>query len=1183
MTVQSNLYASRIFSEHPITCFPLDDVNNPVVKVTRIMNDNDFSSWTVGPGIVEGYNDPPDPAKCVNFTKTLVQQPLNIVSPVFIHNISAVSQLNVSFRIATDAVGAKISVGIETDAGPKVTPTSSTLPHKLDLDGEVAGELSIPQNTWVDVKGHAYGFASSEKEYKIWIRLSGTPHGVDLNYWVSDITVMNGTKDITTIITKEWNEAHYNFDPIFGGLTCKLLEAVPYAGADERGYYLIEDDELLAKNYGIPLVYGSDNSTKIYPSTQTYNISKAEYRSWSLVKNDGGPDNIWGDWKSPHTVHDLLYEYEQKVYFPLPSIVLPGHGVINQGGRYNTYTVEFWMKLTNNSLTSKKIWGPLRSSDGLYVKDGFITLMIGNKFASHPIGSWGRPMLIDMIFRRDQAVLVINGERVATVRFDSSKIDLAPVDEDWVGFFGDKDIQNFEIDCYSLFPYAVPDLVAKRRFVWGQGVESVAVDTNAYDSSLAFIDYPVAEYTTQKLYPDVERWDAGYSNNLVATRNSLSTPNYKLPSINIGGYTEDVFYWENLVKNGTDNRPDTYFTLHPDPAWTQPCHLLYNSLNVLNDPVKMIYGTFEGLRTPDKQTLFKFVNTASKHEIEFFLLEDKVKAEYRGDTTFTLREHTVDLSKPFGVGIHLGELFALYGSLATRFFGTPSLVQLYVGGDGVNTFEGKIYRVGFCNEASEASLPDFGEVVIESDVEAKWFMTATASYTLKAKQEFNTYFLDIAVSAYWEEYFPLSYFAKMGWTPEGQQVYDLDFIQYNRGFPTVATQDVDGNYDFSKSPIKTYLTFQRLTNKRIIRHLDEFPNHISLGKHRIVDTNEDRVLVVNGMTTRAMTNISQEAFEITDRTIIYPPKRLGIHNTAVVLHHKIEIDGILSSPFKMRSQALASKVLDDFDFPRIGTRYGYEISPYLRAGHYYDYRGKVPFCIYKGNTPYLYLTQDSGIEVVGTHDTIEKGITLPINKQLVQSYDVIMFEVWVNWGGTDQQTLFSLDAPSGIIDFGVTKGTLTFPSMGMTFFQDGNKVGAPVLVKGEWTIIGVVFRHPINFGNYLGGINLLSGAVFNGISFHHPTGAQLFIQKDKRTWEEVKDDNDAATVDNWAKWQPITLSDMLYKTTHTEYPIGPDMFYDVYTGTNRTIVDDTHGMLLQEDAVVLFSDIEWSSFSRKPL
>jgi hypothetical protein len=68
-------------------------------------------------------------------------------------------------------------------------------------------------------------------------------------------------------------------------------------------------------------------------------------------------------------------------------------------------------------LTPFKIFGPISSDDGLYVEDGFLTLVIGNQFASHFVGEWFRPMLIHIRLIKDSASLLVNGEEVLSLSF----------------------------------------------------------------------------------------------------------------------------------------------------------------------------------------------------------------------------------------------------------------------------------------------------------------------------------------------------------------------------------------------------------------------------------------------------------------------------------------------------------------------------------------------------------------------------------------------------------------------------------------------------------------------------------------------------------------------------------------------------------------------------------------------
>ena len=85
---------------------------------------------------------------------------------------------------------------------------------------------------------------------------------------------------------------------------------------------------MVAKNTGIPLVFGASGITKLTP-------------------NNGSP-----------------------------SVIFPGKGFLHETGRYNNYTVEFWARLSSETNLAKRIFGPIGSEDGLYVEGGFLTLFI---------------------------------------------------------------------------------------------------------------------------------------------------------------------------------------------------------------------------------------------------------------------------------------------------------------------------------------------------------------------------------------------------------------------------------------------------------------------------------------------------------------------------------------------------------------------------------------------------------------------------------------------------------------------------------------------------------------------------------------------------------------------------------------------------------------------------------------
>ena len=84
--------------------------------------------------------------------------------------------------------------------------------------------------------------------------------------------------------------------------------------------------------------------------------------------------------------------------------------------------------------------------------------------------------------------------------------------------------------------------------------------------------------------------------------------------------------------------------------------------------------------------------------------------------------------------------------------------------------------------------------------------------------------------------------------------------------------------------------------------------------------------------------------------------------------------------------------LNDNSFNPVGTRFGTDLFPYKRSGLYYDYKSKNPFSIYKGSTPYLYLTRYSGIELRGQYDpAVDRGLVVPINSSTAVSLVTFFF------------------------------------------------------------------------------------------------------------------------------------------------------------------------------------------------
>ena len=183
-----------------------------------------------------------------------------------------------------------------------------------------------------------------------------------------------------------------------------------------------------------------------------------------------------------------------------PSLIIPGKGFLNKVGQYKDYTVEFWAKINSDALDPKRIFGPIASTDGLYIESGFLTLVIGTNFSSNFVGEWYRPMLIHFRVSRNIASVLINGEEVISLPIDTASLELPDEfynnkSQDWLGFYGYDGLITLDIDCIAIYPYQVAALVAKRRFAYGQAVPSSDNIDSGFNGSSAFIDYPFADYT----------------------------------------------------------------------------------------------------------------------------------------------------------------------------------------------------------------------------------------------------------------------------------------------------------------------------------------------------------------------------------------------------------------------------------------------------------------------------------------------------------------------------------------------------------------------------------------------------------------------------------------------------------------------------------------------------------------
>ena len=1205
MANPSNLYAEKIFSEHPLALWALDQTVD-YISLFDLDYQDIQNYWTVSGATASlETSNVNAPFSTIEVNKLLGNVPSGATTDIVCISPNLANFSNLNTNLGTFCVGAHIyidSVHIKSvSIGFEYTDTSTA-----SIVQQLKTYENLNSNSWIFVS-QTSEIVNENTTLRVVIKITSETGGVtssDYLYYINGVSV------------GQWSE-EFNYQslgvvptsmPAEIALTSdQVISSPAYGVSGENAYYIVSDDTLFAKNTSIPLVYGASNVT-------------------TLIPNPSGE----------------------------PSLIIPGKGFLNQVGQYKDYTVEFWARINSDSLISKKIFGPIASEDGLYVDNGFLTLVIGKNFSSYFVGEWFRPMFIQIRLIRNAASLILNGEEVLSLIIETDSLELpeeynqSNKNQDWLGFYAYDDITPIDIDCVAIYSYQVPINVAKRRWVYGQGVISPEGINSSYGGTSAFIDYSFADYTANYSYPDFAEWQQGSFDNLATTAKVLRTPEYKLPEIYLSDKTLAELYQDNKSIQSSVSGPiddKTFITFRPNNSWnTKACSFNFNNFNILNTKIDCFYGVFSNHNLNSNQTLFKIYNSLNNN---YFLIEQSQNVitynlYYNGVNEVIYTSEIIESHQLFSAGINIELLIETFGGNISTFFGSRNSLKMYVGGDGSlsKTFLGRMYSIGFSTTKNTIPISDYfnsNGIAIFDDMSisgitqednAIGLFNHLGSYTLLPLEAYGSYFLDIGVSGSWQDYLPLSYFAQFVTNDVGNQFYDLDFLQFNVGVPsptslieneTTSTwtyaellqsyfqptqqtyyqfdnqlltgwndyQDASENvvknyqYDTAGSVVRCYLTFQ---------YIKDGANLLDSNFNITQPVLRDSIIDID-----KYTNWETTKFEVVNNAIVYPSKTVDFNDLAIVYNLEFNVRGILSKPVLLNKLQLASQAFNDNSFNPIGTRFGVDLFPYKRSGIYYDYKSKNPFTIYKGSTPYLYLTKDSGVQVRGDIVSLEsRGISLPINQALSSDYLISAVQMWVKYSEDEFPAvpieLFEIVYKENIFKFYIiansdtgerarvfAKNLLTGQIIdNLEYYWNGLRVAEPILTSKEWGVLGIFFPQSLNFDEFSGAINLNGPILFNNIAYYQANNLQQVQGTITRPWIKVKTED--AINFNWSFWGTNkTWYQTLIVGSSDLYGVNPGDIYRTYLGTNKIIFDDENGLSLDSDKMQIYQDVTWST------
>lgn len=1222
MSSPSNLYAEKIFSEHPLCLWALDDALDYVSLINE--SHRDMSNWNISGGVVQQstfINEPFQNSVVSKISGNVIQDGLAQIE--LVSNSIGVSLSDLNSQLSSFNIGAyfyannpyisSIEIGyryFDEALATYITNTktlNTSISNRWIFISETFGKPSASGPMFLVIRINYIGGGQQPSDNEFFI------NGVSLGQWSENF---NSTSLGVTPIPVPQNI------PVPDGLMA--IEAAAYGLQNLSGYYFVKENALLAKNASLPMVYGTSNVTILSP-------------------NNGNP-----------------------------SLVIPGFGFLNETGRYNNFTLEAWLRINSDSSLLKRIIGPIASDDGIYVHGPNISLKVGNSIGHFYIGEWYRPMLIHLRFSQNQASLLINSEEVISIDIDNSvifpdKLNSSGKDNDWIAFYAYDDISPIEIDCVAIYPYIVSQVVAKRRFVYGQGVEFPENINTAYSGSSIFIDYPFANYSNSYSYPDMGKWQQGIVENLSVDNNMLSTKNPVLPEVVFDNKTNNE--WFTDLKQA-QNEFSSFITLRPSSSWDSTNgHIYFNNLDMISEDIKSFYGIFkQKVGTHFKQTLFEIVDKQTDDKFKIILNTDSIDyvLTYNGkdQLLYTAQKHYH--GENFAVGINIDTLCNSLGGNLPAFFGRKESLSFYVGGnkDLSQTFVGNIYTVGFLSKNNLSKIsnsfnnvgiisdqPEFPDLDIDAILDGgdpetlEWILSydgglpatiATIqlsnhipSYGLYLNSLVDTIFLDVMADSYWEDYLPATYLSKYVKDSSGNPKYDLDFVQFNINYPAPSKfieEESSGSWtyeelqesfahpiqrtyesldnalftgynDYSDLKNKSIKTYRYDTSTSLLRSFITFQYAATGASKNYLTFTNIQLAPKNGVIRPGSNgeNWSTTRYEVVDGMVIYPPVGISIDDLIMVTHLEIKSKSLVSQPINIRKLQFASQSLDSTSPNTIGTRFGNDIYPYRKSGLYFDYKGDNPFTIYRGSSPYLYLTKTTGIELAGDYDPqISRGLSIPINKEKSDDYKVIAMQAGIRYGkdffpyapvqifeiksktahikfymvanhpSGKRAKIYAINAKTGAIENGIG------------FYWNGKITKEPNITIKEWGMLGIRFASSLNFNNYSGAIRITGPLLTNNVSFYQSTNLQEVQQVANRPWFRVKT---SGLVDyDWEYWDTsFNWNGVLVISATSYYGVDPSDIYKAYTGTNKIIVDDTREFTFRSYEYNVIKDVSWES------
>jgi hypothetical protein len=376
MVNPSNLYAEKIFSEHPVAMWSFDDnikYNSVITDSQRLLS----GDWTFS-----AFGGLTVSASSYDTTEMGIYPKLGSLSTAVSTSPTTSSgtfYANSDFTITT--AEDTFSVGMYIF---KLTPYLTSIKIAYVLGSTSYGSSTIPVDKLYEWDFVSATFATQVTNATIEITFNySAPSTIDsVDFFVNGLTVGSFAEDSNLVDLGSQAEtlpANLAISPSF----TKGIPVSRYNSASDFGYVITKDGKSYGRNTSFPMTYGSENVLVLSPN-------------------------------------------ETDTPYAAPSLIVPSHGFLNESEKYKTKTFEAWIRVKAQTTEPKRIIGPISGTDGLYVDGAYLILSVGKEFGSFYVGEWDRPMLIHIVTSINSAKLFLNGDLVISLAYDTDELNLEP-------------------------------------------------------------------------------------------------------------------------------------------------------------------------------------------------------------------------------------------------------------------------------------------------------------------------------------------------------------------------------------------------------------------------------------------------------------------------------------------------------------------------------------------------------------------------------------------------------------------------------------------------------------------------------------------------------------------------------------------------------------------------------------